>query len=114
MAFAGKTDHEFKKWSDLPVHRNSSQHGRKNACHGIRICSQYAEPILHYHPSQDEYFKLLDGEVTVRIGTEKRVLHTGDELHIPAGTHHGMWNPTNHTAIVNWRTIPALENRIFL
>jgi len=71
------------------------------------------EPILHYHPGQDEYFKILDGEVTVKIGTEIKILHTGDELHIPSGTHHGMWNPTNRTAIVNWKTIPALETEYF-
>ena len=71
------------------------------------------EPILHYHPKQEEYFKILDGEVTVRIGTELRVLRAGDELHIPAGTHHGMWNPTERAAVVNWRTLPAMETEYF-
>jgi mannose-6-phosphate isomerase-like protein (cupin superfamily) len=71
------------------------------------------EPILHYHPRQDEYFKIREGEVTVKIGTEIKILHSGDELHIPAGTCHGMWNPTSRTAIVNWKTIPALETEYF-
>jgi quercetin dioxygenase-like cupin family protein len=71
------------------------------------------EPILHYHPNQEEYFKILHGEVTVRIGNELKVLRAGDELHIPAGTHHGMWNPTGHPATVNWKTIPALETEYF-
>ena len=68
------------------------------------------EPVLHYHPFQDEYFKILDGEVTAKIGTRLRVLHKGNELHIPAGTHHAMWNPTAQTATINWKTLPALES----
>jgi mannose-6-phosphate isomerase-like protein (cupin superfamily) len=71
------------------------------------------EPILHYHPRQDEYFKILEGEVTVKFGTEAKMLHAGDELHIPAGTHHGIWNPTYKPARVNWKTMPALETEYF-
>jgi quercetin dioxygenase-like cupin family protein len=65
-------------------------------------------PPAHVHPSQDEHFEVLDGEVTVRLGGEPaRVLAAGDVLEIPRGRAHRMWNAGAVPARVRWETRPA-------
>ncbi|HET7000187.1 MAG TPA: cupin domain-containing protein [Puia sp.] len=113
MAFPGKQITNSKNGQTYRFIQTAASTGGKMLEMESVYVPNTPEPILHYHPRQDEYFRILDGEVTVRIGTEIKVLHAGDELHIPAGAHHGMWNPTNRTAIVNWKTIPALETEYF-
>jgi quercetin dioxygenase-like cupin family protein len=67
------------------------------------------EPILHYHPFQEEDFIVLDGIITVKLGEVLKDLKRGDELHIPAGTRHAVWNRTGHSASINWKVKPALD-----
>jgi len=67
------------------------------------------EPPLHYHPYQEEYFKILSGEVTVKLGNEIKTLKQGDELYIPPNTNHAMWNAIGRPAVVNWKMSPALN-----
>lgn len=67
------------------------------------------EPILHYHPFQEEVFLVLNGTVTVKLGDQLKDLHQGDELHIPAGTRHAVWNRTREKASINWKVKPALD-----
>lgn len=42
----------------------------------------------HLHPAQEERFTVLSGSVRASIEGEERILSTGDELVIPAGTPH--------------------------
>jgi mannose-6-phosphate isomerase-like protein (cupin superfamily) len=67
------------------------------------------EPILHYHPYQNEHFEILAGTVTVRMGDETKDFHQGDHLDIPAGTRHAVWNRTSQVASINWKVMPALD-----
>jgi hypothetical protein len=71
------------------------------------------EPVAHYHPSQDEDFKVLRGEVAVRLDGALKTLRTGDTLHIPRGTVHAMWNRSDREAVVNWQVRPALDTENF-
>jgi mannose-6-phosphate isomerase-like protein (cupin superfamily) len=66
-------------------------------------------PPAHFHPSQDEHFEVLAGEIRVRINGEERALGKGEELEIPRGVQHQMWNPGAETARVRWQTRPALR-----
>jgi len=68
------------------------------------------EPPMHAHPYQEEYFKILSGEVTVRLGKTLKTFRQGDELYIPPNTNHAMWNVTNQPAKVNWKIIPAMDS----
>jgi quercetin dioxygenase-like cupin family protein len=70
-------------------------------------------PPDHFHPSQSERFEMLEGEMTVRIEGEPRILRAGDVLDIPPGTVHAMWNATDAPARVIWRTTPALATQQF-
>lgn len=72
------------------------------------------EPIPHYHPKQQEDFKIISGAISVRIHGEVKILQSGDTLHIPANTIHSMWNHTTAEALVNWQVRPALETEYLL
>jgi quercetin dioxygenase-like cupin family protein len=65
------------------------------------------EPPKHYHPSQDEHFEVLGGSVRVRVAGGERTLQTGEQIDIPRGTVHQMWNPGTADARVLWQTRPG-------
>jgi quercetin dioxygenase-like cupin family protein len=67
------------------------------------------EPPEHFHPRQDERFEILAGTMEARIGGESKLLKTGEEVFIPAGTPHAMWNGGSETARVAWETRPAMR-----
>jgi quercetin dioxygenase-like cupin family protein len=71
------------------------------------------QPPLHFHPKQDEHFEVTEGELTVRIDGEKRVLRAGDTLDIPRGTVHAMWNAGSVPARATWQVRPALRTEDF-
>ncbi|RYY86511.1 MAG: cupin domain-containing protein [Chitinophagaceae bacterium] len=72
------------------------------------------EPPAHYHPSQDEHFTVLSGELTVRLGRRVYRLKQGEELHIPRRQVHSMWNAGSEKAVVNWKVRPALQTEHML
>jgi quercetin dioxygenase-like cupin family protein len=66
-------------------------------------------PPKHFHPSQEEHFEVLEGELHVRVGGEERVLGPGETLDIQRGVVHQMWNPGETEARAIWRTTPAMR-----
>jgi mannose-6-phosphate isomerase-like protein (cupin superfamily) len=64
-------------------------------------------PPAHQHPRQDERFTVLDGEMTIRMAGDERVVRSGDVLDIPRGTVHTMFNSTGAPARMRWETMPA-------
>ena len=71
------------------------------------------EPAPHYHPVQTEHFKVLEGEIRVRVRGEVFSLKKGEEILIYPGEVHSMWNPGDEKTIVNWKIEPALETEAF-
>lgn len=72
------------------------------------------EPFPHYHPHQDEYFDVLQGELSVRLNGTKKIFGPGDKIHIKKNTVHSMWNATDDKTVVCWRTVPALDTEHLL
>jgi quercetin dioxygenase-like cupin family protein len=64
-------------------------------------------PPKHYHPGQDEHFEMLAGTVRVRVDGEERDLAKGDEIDVPRGAVHQVWNPSEESARLKWETRPA-------
>jgi mannose-6-phosphate isomerase-like protein (cupin superfamily) len=66
-------------------------------------------PIAHLHPSQDEEFEVLAGELAVTVDGIERTLTAGERLTIPRGSVHAMWNASDAPARATWRVTPALR-----
>lgn len=69
------------------------------------------KPPTHFHPSQDERFTVLEGEINVVLDGEERTIKAGDTLDVPAGTPHRMW--ATAPARQRWETTPALNTERF-
>jgi len=66
-------------------------------------------PPNHLHPSQEEHFEILEGAIQVRLDEEPSELSQGDELDVPRGTPHTMWNAGDSPTRTRWITSPALR-----
>lgn len=73
-----------------------------------------AEPPVHYHPYQEEYFQVLEGELTVRLNGEVKIYREGAIIHIKQYVRHSMWNSGFKTTLVSWKVIPAMDTENFL
>nr|WP_068891448.1 cupin domain-containing protein [Pedobacter panaciterrae] len=72
------------------------------------------EPPIHFHPHQEEYFTILKGELTVRLGGEIRVYRSGSTIHIKPDVKHSMWNEGLMDCVVNWKVYPAMDTENLL
>jgi quercetin dioxygenase-like cupin family protein len=54
---------------------------------------------FHYHPHFEEAIFFLEGEAEQWIGEEKRKMHTGGVVHIPAGEIHGTYNTSSKPCV---------------
>jgi mannose-6-phosphate isomerase-like protein (cupin superfamily) len=66
-------------------------------------------PPRHLHPAQDERFTVLAGVLHVELDGRSHDLAVDDELIVPRGHGHRMWNRGAELAVVRWRTTPALD-----
>src|SRR3954467_7102700 len=69
------------------------------------------KPPTHLHPSQEERFEVLEGEINVLLDGKRRTLRAGDTLLVPAGTPHQMW--ADAPARQRWETRPPLKTERF-
>ena len=69
----------------------------------------------HLHPQQEEYWSVVEGEVEVLAGKQKRILRPADgEVPVMPGTKHGLKNLSGETVHARCRVIPALHLEEFL
>jgi quercetin dioxygenase-like cupin family protein len=71
-----------------------------------------SRPPVHYHPHQEEIFRVLSRELHAEIAGRPRTLREGETLVIPEGTRHEMWAEEAGVR-VNWQTRPALRTEAF-
>lgn len=50
---------------------------------------------MHLHRKMEEIFYVIDGELSMIVGTERVIGHAGDVIFIPRGTPHGFSNKTS-------------------
>lgn len=70
-------------------------------------------PPPHYHPLQEERFRVLQGSIRTLIDREERTYVPGEEFVIPAGFSHAMHNISAEPGRVVWQTRPALQTEAF-
>lgn len=71
-----------------------------------------APPHLHHH--EDEYFYILEGEVTMLVGQEERTAASGTHAALPRELRHGYWNGSNAPAHVLITIAPGRFGQFFL
>ena len=71
-------------------------------------------PPPHIHRREDEWFYVVEGEITFQIGEERRVAKPGTFIHMPIGNLHAFTNNTDKPAKLLISLVPAgLENMFF-
>lgn len=73
-----------------------------------------AEPVMHYHPYQEEEFAIIEGQLTVVLQGIKKVFQAGETLYVARGAAHAMWNNSDHKTVVNWKVRPAMNTEHLL
>ena len=68
---------------------------------------------LHVHTREDEQMVVLEGEVSVRLGERRHVLHAGDTLALPREVPHAHTVESERARILTIDT-PAGFERLFL
>ena len=71
------------------------------------------KPMPHSHPSQEEHFEVLEGQLSVKLGSETRMLNAGDTVDVPRGVIHTFWNSGGTTARAKWQVRPAQRTEDF-
>ncbi|MBD0338969.1 MAG: cupin domain-containing protein [Thermoleophilia bacterium] len=68
-------------------------------------------PLAHVHPLQEERFRVLAGRARVRLGGRTVVARPGDEVVVPPGTVHRLWNDGEEElqAVIEFRPALRLE-----
>jgi quercetin dioxygenase-like cupin family protein len=63
----------------------------------------------HVHPSQEERFEVLEGEIGFKIDGEEIIARAGDRITVPAGASHRFWNAGAEEAHFVCEVRPALQ-----
>lgn len=71
------------------------------------------EPVSHYHPFQEEWFEVTEGELSIRLEGRTLTIRAGAKIHIPKNKVHSMWNNSANKTVVNWIVKPALRTDEF-
>lgn len=68
----------------------------------------------HTHAQEEESYYMLEGSITLHLGSEAFAIAPGDFVHIPAGTVHGYINPSNQAARFLAWTIGGAIDQFFI
>ncbi len=63
-------------------------------------------PPIHRHPEQEEYFKIVKGQLEVYRKNEWKTLNQGDDIHIPKDTAHTYRSRHKDDCIFEYRLTP--------
>ncbi len=66
-------------------------------------------PTEHVHPHQEERWRVLRGELAVAVNETERTLRNEDEITLPAGIPHRVWNPSDEPSRVTLEFYPAAD-----
>ena len=114
MATRGKVINNTKTRQSIKfIHTGKDTQGQLLEMESVYLANS-RKPAPHYHPIQEEDFRVLRGELTVAMNDRVMVLKEGDTLHIPPGTSHAMWNNSNLVTVINWQVRPALDTEYLL
>lgn len=64
----------------------------------------------HLHPRQEEYFKVLSGQLQISLRGMEQTLIEGEEITLPPGVPHRHWNATGRPTRIVTEHRPALQS----
>jgi quercetin dioxygenase-like cupin family protein len=71
-------------------------------------------PPPHVHSREEEWFYVLDGEMTFQVGDVRQTVGAGTSLHVPPGVPHAFQNESQQTSTMLITVVPAgLEQMFF-
>jgi len=73
----------------------------------VEYAPQGAHPPSHFHPAQDEHFKVIFGALRAAVNAKVHTRHAGDVLDVPRGALHPLWDPSDMPPHATWSTRPA-------
>lgn len=114
MAYKGKIINNKKTGQQITFIQTSDDTGGELLEMESLFQPNSTEPAPHYHPRQEEYFTVLEGELCVRLNDGIKILKRGDKLRIKKNQVHSMWNHSTNIAKVNWKVMPASDTEYFL
>jgi quercetin dioxygenase-like cupin family protein len=71
-------------------------------------------PPPHIHRREDETFYVVEGEITMQIGDERRVAKSGTFVHMPIGNLHSFTNNTDTPVKLLISFVPAGLEKMFV
>lgn len=71
------------------------------------------QPPLHYHPHQEEHFRVLRGTFRTHVGGIEKTYEAGDTFVVPPNTPHWMHNISDGEGSLLWQIRPALKTQAF-
>jgi mannose-6-phosphate isomerase-like protein (cupin superfamily) len=90
---------------------DADTHGAAAVFH--QIVPPLGGPPLHRHSYEDEWFYVLNGEITIEIDGEQKVLYAGGSAFAPRGTAHTFQNFDDSPAEILVMTTPGRFNLFF-
>ena len=70
-------------------------------------------PPAHYHPGQEEHFRVISGAMSTWIDGEERIYNPGQTFTVPVGTPHAMHNDSDEEGRIVWEVRPSLNTETF-
>lgn len=114
MAYKSKIIHNPVTGQEIKFLQTSADTGGKLLEMESTWYGPSKEPVPHYHPYQEEDFRVISGELTVRLGDVIRTLKAGDGVHISVNQVHSMWNASEGKTVANWQVRRALDTELLL
>ncbi len=94
------------EWNILgQIYRPKALTERSFAWHATFPPETFVPP--HFHPTQDEFVYVLEGELTLFDGNADHVARAGDLVRLPLGRPHGLFNRSGASTVCLFWVTPA-------
>ena len=103
---ADQTDGEYVRF-ELTLYPNGVTSSRDTALSHDRWSIDF--PTEHVHPHQNERWEVLAGGLAVEYDGREESLSVGDDITLPSGVPHRIWNPLDEPSRVVLEFHPAHE-----
>lgn len=70
-------------------------------------------PVMHFH-TLDEHFRVLEGELSAKLGKDTFVLRAGEDILLPRNRPHTHYNSGKSVLVMEQTVSPALDAESFL